>query len=146
MGRQGDEHLGLVVADEVPLFVDSGATRLVQAAGFVLTADRLNVAVVCAAAATRAVRMRPRVYGSSADRSTILTRRLRTRRAGVPCRALQGHMKGVTCSSLRSSRRKGTRTSLYVPSFLECADPAEVADRSRGVVYVTHFEAASGAA
>lgn len=33
-----------------------------------------------------------------------------------------------------------------VELFLECADPAEIADRSRGEVYVTHFEAGRGAA
>jgi predicted RNase H-like HicB family nuclease len=33
-----------------------------------------------------------------------------------------------------------------VELFLECADPGEVADRSRGEVYVTHFEAGRGTA
>ena len=31
-----------------------------------------------------------------------------------------------------------------VELFLECANPSEVADRQRGRVFVTHFEAAHG--
>jgi len=33
-----------------------------------------------------------------------------------------------------------------VELFLECAEPAEIEERRRGEVYVTHFEASRGAA